>query len=79
MKDGPRILKRKRVIGDSYLFKFQSLADYLSASYGHSDEGYRQVGFRYVKEKVDVTKRKNKFGEYVSSMDMEFLKIWRLK
>jgi hypothetical protein len=78
MKDGPRVLKRKRVIGDSYLFKFQSLADYIGGIYGHSDEGYRQVGFRYVKEVVVRKNMTDRFGKDEPNMDCKILKYWGL-
>jgi hypothetical protein len=54
--DHPRN-KRMRVIGDSYLFQRENLLQY-GGSY-FTFKGYRQVGFRIVKEPII---RKEKFA-----------------
>jgi len=51
-KTDPNVLKRKVVIGNSYLTSLHNFKDYLGYSY-YSFHGYRQVGFRYVKCKVE--------------------------
>ncbi len=76
-KIDPPVLKRKRVIGDSYLFKMPSLADYDGICY-HFNQGYRQVGFRCIKEIVDSKDIINRFGKSQSSMDIQLLKNWGL-
>lgn len=43
-----RVLKQKRVIGNSYLY--QQIFAYPFSFY--ADEGYRQISFRYVKESI---------------------------
>jgi hypothetical protein len=48
-KTDPPALKRKFVIGDSYLYQKEKLVDYYDFSY-YSYEGYRQIAFRIVKE-----------------------------
>jgi hypothetical protein len=48
-KDDSPALKRKFVIGDSYLYQLGRLKDYANFSY-HSYNGYRQVAFRIVKK-----------------------------
>lgn len=59
----PPALKRKVVIGKSFLHFFNSFSDYIKLSY-YADHGYREVGFRYIVEKdsnaflLDETKEK---------------------
>ncbi len=53
-KDESLTLKRKLVIGDSYLFQQEKLLNYCLFNY-YSTEGYRQVSFRYVKELANET------------------------
>ena len=77
-KNVPNVLKRKRVIGDSYLFKMENLADYMEIPY-YQDQGYRQIGFRVIKEPVDTVNLINKFGKPQPSMDIVLLKSWGLK
>jgi hypothetical protein len=77
-KKGPNVLKLKCVIGDSYLFKMESLADYAGLYY-YPDHGYRQVGFRYVKEIVDTTTILDSKGNQQPSVDIQLLKSWGLK
>lgn len=45
----PSSLKRKVVIGKSFLHFFNSFSDYIKLSY-YADHGYREVGFRYIIE-----------------------------
>jgi len=55
-KTDPPVLKRKIVIGNSYLFSMDRLLPYYW--FGHyANHGYRQVGFRYVKCKVGTNER----------------------
>jgi hypothetical protein len=77
-KSEPPVLKRKCVIGDSYLFKLETLADY-GEMYYYSFEGYRQVGFRFVKEIVDTTNIIDEKGKQNPSIDLQILKMWGLK
>jgi hypothetical protein len=72
------VLKRKCVIGDSYLFKLGSLSNYSEIGY-YSYQGYRQVGFRYVKEVVDTVKLTDKYGHKMPSVDSKILQNWGLK
>jgi hypothetical protein len=71
-KNEPNVLKRKMVIGDSYLYKLGTLYDYLTISY-FSFEGSRQVGFRYTKRKIERKKGNEQ------SDDLLILKDWGLK
>lgn len=48
----PLTLKRKMVIGNSYLFQQEKLLNYFDYSY-YATEGYRQVSFRYIKDQVN--------------------------
>lgn len=68
-KDVPA-LKRKLVIGDSYLYQEERLINYANYSY-YSFEGYRQIAFRIVKENID-TPEKVKSNYYL-------FKYWGLK
>lgn len=74
----PDILKRKVVIGDSYLFKLPSLSDYNNIAY-FSFKGYRQIGFRYIKEPIDTTTTIHKFRKPEYTGDKFILKSWGLK
>ncbi len=76
-KNEPHVLKRKCFIGDSYLFKFENLADY-AGIFGYSYEGYRQVAFRVIKEPVD-TANFERGGNQQPSIDLQILKSWGLK
>lgn len=58
LKSDPRALKRKRIIGNSYLFNGLK-----QKHYGYADKGYRYVGFRYVK-RIFTTKYKQDVIEY---------------
>lgn len=49
--DDPPVLKRKRIIGNSFLFQREYLKDF--NTYGYSYSGYRQNGFRVIIEKKD--------------------------
>jgi len=74
----PHILHRKCVIGDSYLFKMENLADYSDIPY-YSYQGYRQIGFRVLKEMVDKVNLVNKKGNQQTSIDLQILTSWGLK
>lgn len=76
--NGPNMLKEKVVIGDSYLFKLTSFSEYNDIPY-FSFKGYRQVGFRYVKEPIDKTSMSTKFREPEPTGDNVILKSWGLK
>jgi len=77
-KKEPTVLKRKDFIGDSYLFKYENLADY-EETFGYQDHGYRQVGFRVIKEPVDTTNRMDGKENSQPSIDLQILKYWGLK
>lgn len=77
-KKEPNVLKRKDFIGDSYLFKYENLADY-AETFGYEDHGYRQVGFRVVKEPVNTTSTIDANGKQQPSIDLQILKSWGLK
>jgi len=47
----PPALRRKSIIGNSYLYQTERLRE--SMTYGYNDRGYRYIGFRYVKEYRD--------------------------
>ena len=67
-KTDPPVLKRKVVMGDSYLFQQNKLLNYFSYSY-YATQGYRQVSFRYVKCLI-------KQG---TSNETDVLKYWGIK
>lgn len=71
----PLTLKRKIVIGDSYLFQQDKLLNYFNFSY-YATEGYRQVSFRYIKEPVNQSEIM-----YLNdkSIAQNVLKYWGLK
>ncbi len=77
-KEEPNELKRKCVIGDSYLFKLETLSDYSELFY-YSYQGYRQVGFRFIRESVDTTTIVTKYSKPKLGGDMGILKSWGLK
>jgi len=77
-KKEPNVLKRKGFIGDSYLFKYEHLADY-GEMFGYQDHGYRQVGFRVIKEPVDTANVVDEKGNQKMSIDLQILKSWGLK
>ncbi|HTA26636.1 MAG TPA: SUMF1/EgtB/PvdO family nonheme iron enzyme [Bacteroidia bacterium] len=76
-KKEPNVLKRKSVIGDSYLFKMENLADYVEI-YGYQDHGYRQIGFRVIKEPIDTNVADIK-GKQNLKINLQILKSWGLK
>lgn len=74
-REDPLVLKRKLVIGDSFLFQKDKLMKTTSASY-YATEGYRQIGFRNVK--VFISKSKKYFIKGIT-VDNYILKYWGLK
>lgn len=65
--EDPLVLKRKRVVGESYLYSIPpafGIDDLPSYRYGYSTIGYRQVAFRIVKTK---------------KIDKNLLKYWGLE
>jgi len=46
--DDPLVLKRKKIIGNSFRYQIENFVD--SPFYGYSDHGYRDTSFRIVKE-----------------------------
>ncbi len=74
-KNDPLVLKRKFVIGDSYLFQQDKLLNYYSFSY-YSSEGYRQVSFRYIKEPINQSEKVYPKGK---SFAVNILEYWGLK
>ena len=69
-KEDLKVLKRKVVIGNSFLFQQEKLIDFYGFSY-YSFEGYRHVSFRIVKD--DLIRQ-----EHTSLAD-RVLKNWNLK
>ena len=67
-------LKKKLVIGDSYLFKQEKLMDYKKYDY-YSNHGYRQIGFRFIRHKI---KRNTQGNNNIDKQDAEVLKYWGL-
>ncbi|MCB0410268.1 MAG: hypothetical protein KDD29_08615, partial [Flavobacteriales bacterium] len=51
-KGDPPSLKRKKVVGESYLYNIPS-DGYPSFRYGYSYIGYQQISFRIIKTKID--------------------------
>lgn len=74
-KNDPLVLKRKFVIGDSYLFQQDKLVNYYSFSF-YSTEGYRQVSFRYIKESVNQSEKVYAKGK---SLAVNILEYWGIK
>jgi hypothetical protein len=75
-EDSPA-LRRKVVIGNSWLVEYDTLFNFVKHSY-YENKGYSHVGFRYVKVQLtdDVNKKNNEGGyptEYL------ILKKWGLK
>jgi len=70
-----RALKRKFVIGNSYLYQIEKLFDYYFFNF-YSDEGYRQISFRYIKEPIVSSEIVNKSGK---SLAENILDYWNIK
>lgn len=71
--DDPLVMKRKLVIGDSYRYQLENQADSFFSYYGN--EGYRQVGFRMVKEYVS----REDDGEIIyGNIAFKILDYWKL-
>jgi hypothetical protein len=74
LKTDPVVMKRKSVIGKSFLYSFNYLEDYLRLSF-YADHGYRHIGFRIVKDT-------NPESFYIESETGKFenplLKYWNL-
>lgn len=62
--DDPPVLKRKFVIGNSFLFEKENLKDFYAFSY-YSFEGYRHISFRIVKA-VEMNEKQNKYNLFDS-------------
>ena len=56
LNNDPPVLKRKRVIGNSYLFYKPNLEKHLTGTYYYADKGYRHIAYRIVKVRVDNSK-----------------------
>lgn len=50
-KDDPQVMKRKIVLGDNFMEKFEFPIDAAVRSY-YADEGYRTIGFRVVRTQI---------------------------
>jgi hypothetical protein len=74
LKEDSPSMKRKFVIGDSFLYQQETLANYRLYSF-YSTKGYRQIGFRYIKEQVNQSKNAYPKGE---SYAVKVLKYWNL-
>ena len=74
-KNEARVLRRKFVIGDSYLFQQEELINYYSFSY-YADEGYRQVSFRYIKELLNQSEFVYRGGKTFAANIIEY---WGIK
>ena len=66
-KDAP-VIKRKMVIGSSFLFQRKKFIDYFFSYY--ATEGYRQISFRIVKQPINMTDK--------HSLGKEIIKYWGL-
>lgn len=74
-----RVLRRKMILGNSYLFLLNYSANTYYHYYGYSDNGYRQVGFRYVKHKI-ISPDKYKGTTYIiGKYDARILRYWGIK
>jgi len=71
--NAPQVLKRKVIIGNSYLFKQPNFIDYFRFSY-YSNIGYPQAGFRCVKNYLSDSVLNDKY-----SIESILLKEWNLK
>jgi len=71
----PPSMKRKMVIGKSFLHSFNALEDYLKLSF-YADHGYRHIGFRILKDSDP-----NSFNLDETKTDYEnpLLKYWKIK
>jgi Sulfatase-modifying factor enzyme 1 len=67
--DAPLALKRKQVIGNSYLYQQESILFYSFNFY--ANEGYRQIGFRYVKETVSESPETYQNGRSIAKSLLE--------
>lgn len=80
-KSDPPALKRKLVLGNSFLYAFNSLQNFLIPSY-YADHGYRQISFRIVKdESPEMLNRKMTYGphdEEIYAYDNPLLEYWNL-
>lgn len=71
----PPVLKRKMVIGKSFLHSFNYLEDYIRMSF-YGDHGYRHIGFRLVKEtNPDAFTIQAETNEFENPL----LRYWKLK
>jgi len=74
-KNDPPVLKRKFVIGDSFLYQQDKLINYYRFGF-YSTQGYRQVAFRYVKEFIKTSKKPKLFNHTLAESLLEY---WGLK
>lgn len=65
----PLALKRKQVIGNSYLYQQESILRYSFSFY--ANEGYRQIGFRYVKETISESPETYQNGRSIAKSLLE--------
>lgn len=70
----PAVLKRKQVIGNSYLYQQEHILLYSFSFY--ANEGYRQISFRYVKETVSESPETYQNGKSIAKSLIEH---WGLK
>jgi formylglycine-generating enzyme required for sulfatase activity len=75
LAEDPPVMKRKMVIGKSFLYSFHSLEDYLKFSY-YGNEGYRHIGFRLVK---DTDAKSFMLESNEMRYENPLLKYWKLK
>ena len=69
-----RVLKRKQVIGNSYLYEQENILRFQFSFYANA--GYKQVSFRYIKEFV---KQSSRIPHYNKSLAQILIEQWNLK
>ncbi len=72
-KKDPIAMKRKLVIGNSYLYQQEKILLYSFSFYAF--EGYKQIGFRFIKEKVSQSPINNK---QKNSIAQSLIEHWNL-
>lgn len=82
LKSDPPVMKRKMVIGKSFLHAFNSLEDYLRLSF-YGDQGYRHIGFRLVKdESKEMLETQISYGPHDNILHQYYvnplLEYWKL-
>lgn len=80
-KNDPPVLKRKKTIGASFQYQFSSLLSYTFLSF-YADHGYRNIGFRIVKddsnESLNIFSKLEMNGKSVNVYTNPLLQYWKL-